>query len=109
MVLLAAVTAAFLFSVVEWAAAFCVGLNRLPLKPIIRSTPFYATKKSSNSGAGFGGGFGASSVKKKTTSRGKGRGDLISALNDDGAKKKESKPSQTFVKSDQEKCKLGSD
>jgi hypothetical protein len=30
--------------VVEWDAAFCVSLNRLPLKPIIRSTPFYATK-----------------------------------------------------------------
>jgi hypothetical protein len=78
--------------------------------PIIRSTPFHATKKSSNSVAGFGGGwFSASSVKKKPTSRGKGSGDLISALNDDGAKKKKSKPSQTFVKSGQEKCKLGSD
>jgi hypothetical protein len=81
----------------------------LPLIPIIRSTPFHATKKSSNSVAGFGGGFSASSVEKKPTSRGKGRGDLISALNDDGAKKKESQPSKTFVKSDQEKCKLGSD
>jgi hypothetical protein len=80
----------------------------LPLKPIIRSTPFYATKKSSYSVAGFGGGF-ASSVEKKPTTRGKGHGDLISALNDDGAKKKESKPSKTFVKSDQEKRKLGSD
>ncbi|KAL7487973.1 hypothetical protein ACHAW6_013565 [Cyclotella cf. meneghiniana] len=65
----------------------------------------YASKKTTNSGgAGFGGGFGQSS-KKKAPSRGKpGRGDLISALNDEDSKKKESKSfSRTFVKSDQEK------
>ena len=67
----------------------------------------YASKKTTNSGgAGFGGGFGQSS-KKKAPSRGKpGRADLISALNDEDSKKKESKSfSRTFVKSDQEKCK----
>eukprot|EP00804_Cyclotella_cryptica_P001669 CCRYP_009052-RA/>CCRYP_009052-RA protein AED:0.03 eAED:0.03 QI:28/1/1/1/0.5/0.66/3/1157/488 len=65
----------------------------------------HASKKSTSvGGTGFGDGFGQSS-KKKAPSRGKsGRADLISALNDDDSKKKESKSfSRTFVKSDQEK------
>ena len=65
----------------------------------------HAKKKSKSSGGGFGGGFGASSTpsSKKKSSRGKGRGDLISTLNDDGANKKDDKFSRTYVKSDQEK------
>ena len=69
------------------------------------STSLCATKKSAKSGSGFGGGFGASSSKKKPARSKSGRGDLISALNESDSKK-EPKPSRTFVKSDQEKCKL---
>jgi aspartyl/asparaginyl beta-hydroxylase (cupin superfamily) len=71
------------------------------------STLLHASSKSKGegSGGGFGGGFGASSSKKKASpSRGKsGRADLLSTLNDEDSKKKESKSfSRTFVKSDQE-------
>ena len=69
------------------------------------NTSIHAKKKAkSSSGGGFGGGFGSSAPTKKKASRGKsGRSDLISALNDDDSKKKESKSfSRTFVKSEQE-------
>jgi aspartyl/asparaginyl beta-hydroxylase (cupin superfamily) len=67
------------------------------------NTSLYA-KKNSSSGGGFGGRFGSSATNKKKASRGKsGRSDLISALNDDDSKKKESKSfSRTFVKTEQE-------
>ena len=64
------------------------------------STSLYATKKSPKSGTGFGGGFSSSPSSKKKSKK-SGRGDLISALNDDGEKSK--KYSRTFVKADQEK------
>eukprot|EP00574_Skeletonema_japonicum_P012843 CAMPEP_0201734836 /NCGR_PEP_ID=MMETSP0593-20130828/35441_1 /ASSEMBLY_ACC=CAM_ASM_000672 /TAXON_ID=267983 /ORGANISM="Skeletonema japonicum, Strain CCMP2506" /LENGTH=419 /DNA_ID=CAMNT_0048228275 /DNA_START=33 /DNA_END=1292 /DNA_ORIENTATION=+ len=67
-------------------------------------TSIHAKKKSKGSGGGFGGGFGSSASTKKKASRGKsGRSDLISVLNDDDSKKKESKSfSRTYVKSEQE-------
>ena len=67
-------------------------------------TNLSAKKKGNKSGGGFGGGFGSSATTKKKASRGKsGRSDLISVLNDDDSKKKESKSfSRTYVKSEQE-------
>lgn len=101
---IAVICALLLASPLNESSAAAFGVHRSPAQSI--STALHATKKSAKSGAGFGsgGGFGASSSKKKP-SRGKGRNDLISALNDD-EKKKESKPSQTYVKAEQEKCEL---
>jgi len=70
-----------------------------------KNSSLYAKKKAKSSGSGgFGGGFGSPTQTKKKSSRGKsGRSDLISALNDDDSKKKESKSfSRTYVKSEQE-------
>eukprot|EP00985_Skeletonema_marinoi_P019551 scaffold11245_cov130-Skeletonema_marinoi.AAC.4 len=70
-----------------------------------KNSSLYAKKKAKSSGGGgFGGGFGSPTPTKKKSSRGKsGRSDLISALNDDDSKKKESKSfSRTYVKSEQE-------
>jgi len=70
-----------------------------------KNSSLYAKKKAKSSGGGgFRGGFGSPTPTKKKSSRGKsGRSDLISALNDDDSKKKESKSfSRTYVKSEQE-------
>ncbi|KAL9186035.1 hypothetical protein ACHAXT_005273 [Thalassiosira profunda] len=88
-------------AIVMCADGFCPSPHLLPRRP--PTATLHANKKSKTGGGGFGGGFGASSApSKKKASRGKGRGDLISTLNDDGARKKDDKFSRTYVKSDQE-------
>ena len=90
----------FLAIIAEINKAHAFGNIRSPVKR--KSSSLSATKKSVS---GFGaGGFGASS--KKRVPRSKSGGDLISALNDDDSNLKAKKASRTFVKADQEKCKL---
>jgi hypothetical protein len=84
------------------------GVLRRPRQP--KQHGLGAKKKAKRGGAGSGGGgFGAASPaktpSKKKAARGKGRADLRSALDDDGATqpRQEKSFSRTYVKSDQER------